>query len=236
VKNLAVLFLAVFLVSSAAAQSPSPHQAAAEAPAPAAIPATAQTPAVVPAPATALPAAVVPAPAPVKPPASNLALIQAKPERRWLFPKDAIRGYIDFAIAPPHNEPDLGRCEPFIDPCRAFARYVLSGYVEFQPFARGPLKHFYSFFEPRSWFGNTLPQRDYNWSGNPLAIERIVGMGIELPKNFEFRLTNHAVTSFGEYANKLSITDGGPDKPLGRYSTVGVRWYFGGYGRRSGSW
>ena len=41
---------------------------------------------------------------------------------------------------------------------------------------------------------------------------------------------------FGQYANKLSITDGGPDKHLGRYSTVGVRWYFGGYGRRSGSW
>ncbi|MGH9704431.1 MAG: hypothetical protein ACRD4K_13735 [Candidatus Acidiferrales bacterium] len=230
-KNLAVLLLAVYFASSAAAQAPAPHAAAADALPPATATATTQTPAVVPAPATAVPSAVI-----ATPPANKLALIQAKPERRWLFPKDAIRGYIDFAIAPPHNEPDLGRCEPFIDPCRAFARYVLSGYVEFQPFARGPLKHFYSFFEPRSWFGSTLPQRDYTWGGNPIAIERIIGMGIELPKNFEFRLTNHAVTSFGQYSSKLSITDGGPDKPLGRYSTVGVRWYFGGYGRRTGSW
>ena len=228
-KNFAVLFLIFLCVSGVAAQAQTPAKATADTTS--AVTAAAQSPTPVPAPAAAVPAAVLvaPVPAPIKP-------ASPAPERRWLFPKDSVRGYVDFAIAPPHNEPDLGRCEPFIDPCRAFARYVLSGYVEFQPFARGPLKHFYSFFEPRAWFGNTLPQRDYTWSGNPIALERIVGMGIELPKNFEFRLTNHAVTSFGEYANKLSITDGGPDKPLGRYSTVGVRWYFGGYGRRSGSW
>ena len=219
-KNSAVLFVAFLFVSYIPAQAQTPPKATAETTS--AVTSVTQAPTPVPAPAAEAPAAVKP--------------VSPAPERRWLFPKDFVRGYVDFAIAPPHNEPDLGRCEPFIDPCRAFARYVLSGYVEFQPFARGPLKHFYSFFEPRAWFGNTLPQRDYTWGGNPIALERIVGMGIELPKNFEFRLTNHAVTSFGQYANKLSITDGGPDKPLGRYSTVGVRWYFGGYGRRSGSW
>ncbi len=228
-KNIAILFLAFLLISCAAAQAQAPPAAATGATKPATT--AAQAPAPVPASAGSVPAAVI-----ITSPSSKLSTSPAAPERRWLFPKDAVRGYIDFAIAPPHNEPDLGRCEPFIDPCRAFARYVLSGYVEFQPFARGPLKHFYSFFEPRAWFGSTLPQRDYTWGGNPIAIERILGMGIELPKNFEFRLTNHAVTSFGQYSNKLSITDGGPDKPLGRYSTVGVRWYFGGYGRRTGSW
>jgi hypothetical protein len=228
-KNIAVLSLAYLFVSSVAAQTQPPPAAAATTPA--TTTAATQDPA-----PTAVPTAPVPAPVTVTPPSRTISTSPATPERRWLFPKDALRGYIDFAIAPPHNEPDLGRCEPFIDPCRAFARYVLSGYVEFQPFARGPLKHFYSFFEPRAWFGSTLPQRDYTWGGNPIALERILGMGIELPKNFEFRLTNHAVTSFGQYSNKLSITDGGPDKPLGRYSTVGVRWYFGGYGRRTGSW
>lgn len=153
----------------------------------------------------------------------------------WLFPKDFVRGYIDLAVAPPHNEPDLGRCN-FVNPCTAFARYVLSGYVEFQPFARGPLKHFYAFFQPTTWFGNNLPQHEYTAAATPLAIERIVGMGIELPKNFELRLTNHKVTSFGKYANTLSPTDSGPDKPLGIYTTIGVRWYFGGWGRRTHSW
>jgi hypothetical protein len=153
----------------------------------------------------------------------------------FLFPKDFIRGYIDFAVAPPHNEPDLGRCN-FVNPCTAFARYVLSGYVEFQPFARGPLKHFYGFFEPRTFFGNNLPQHEYTAAATPIAMERIMGVGIEFPKNFEFRLTHHKVTSFGKYSHVLSPTDSGPDKPLGTYATVGVRWYFGGYGRRTHSW
>jgi hypothetical protein len=160
----------------------------------------------------------------------------APAEQPWLFPKDFVRGYADFAIAPPHNEPDLGRCNQFGPSCRAFARYVLSGYVEFQPFGRGPLKHVYAFFEPRSWFGSTLPQHDYTWGRDPIALERIIGFAIELPKNFEFRVTNHAVTSFGIYSKSLGPTDSGPDKPLGINTTLGVRWYFGGYGHRSHSW
>lgn len=153
----------------------------------------------------------------------------------WLFPKDFLRGYIDLAVAPPHNEPDLGRCR-LNQPCTAFARYVLSGYVEFQPFSRGPLKHFYAFFQPNTYFGNNSPQHEYTPAVTPLAMERIVGMGIELPRNFELRLTNHRTTSFGRYSKTLSPTDSGPDKPLGIYTTVSVRWYFGGWGRRTHSW
>ncbi len=29
---------------------------------------------------------------------------------RKLFPKDWVSGFVDFAVAPPHNEPDLNRC------------------------------------------------------------------------------------------------------------------------------
>ena len=32
------------------------------------------------------------------------------PEGRLLFPHNWVRGYVDFSFAPPHNEPDLGRC------------------------------------------------------------------------------------------------------------------------------
>src|ERR1700737_3884536 len=32
------------------------------------------------------------------------------PEGRTLFPHNWLRGYVDFSFAPPHNEPDLGRC------------------------------------------------------------------------------------------------------------------------------
>ncbi len=154
----------------------------------------------------------------------------------WFFPKDWVRGYLDFAVAPPHNEPDLGRCNSQGPPCTAFARYVLSGYIEVQPFGRGPLKHLYAFAEPRAWFGKNIPQTLYTWSWQPLALERVIGLGYELPKNFELRLTNHAVSAFGQFNHSLGPTDAGPGSPLGLYTTASVRWYFGGYGRRTHSW
>jgi hypothetical protein len=158
------------------------------------------------------------------------------PSESLLFPKDFLRGYIDFAVAPPHNEPDLGRCNTFPPTCTAFARYVLSGYVEFQPFGRRPLKHFFAFFEPHAYFGNNIPQKSYTASMQPIALERTIGVGLELPKNFEVRLTGHRVTSFGKFSHSLGPTDSGPDKPLGIYNTISVRWNFGGYGRRTHSW
>src|SRR5690348_1649186 len=41
-----------------------------------------------------------------------------------LFGKGFIRGYADFELAPPHNEPDLGRCNQPQPTCSAFARYM----------------------------------------------------------------------------------------------------------------
>ena len=154
-----------------------------------------------------------------------------------LFGKGFIRGYADFELAPPHNEPDLGRCNQPQPTCSAFARYMASGYLEFQPFARTPLRHAYVFFAPRFFFGDTVPQVSYTYSMAPLAWERLLGLAIALPKHFELRISNHNVQSFSPFDKSLGAFDSGPNKePLGIYNTVGIRWYFGGYGRSSSSW
>ncbi|HXT86148.1 MAG TPA: hypothetical protein VN745_03915 [Verrucomicrobiae bacterium] len=154
-----------------------------------------------------------------------------------LFGKGFIRGYADFELAPPHNEPDLGRCNQPQPTCSAFARYMASGYIEFQPFARTPLRHAYVFFAPRFFFGDTVPQVSYTYSMAPLAWERLLGLAIALPKHFELRISNHNVQSFSPFDKSLGAFDSGPNKePLGIYNTVGIRWYFGGYGRSSSSW
>lgn len=165
--------------------------------------------------------------------------LQSQPPARrtsWLFPKNFIRGYTEFAVAPPHNEPDLGRCGQ-TNTCSAFARWILGGYIEIQPFARTPLKHVYFFYEPRFFFGDNIPQVRYTASFNPLAMERTLGAAIELPKHLELRITNHGVTSFDPFDRVLGPDDSGPDKePLGIYNTIGVRWYFGGYGHQASPW
>ncbi len=154
-----------------------------------------------------------------------------------LFGKGFLRGYADFELAPPHNEPDLGRCNQPQPNCSAFARYMASGYIEFQPFARTPLRHAYVFFAPRFFFGDNIPQVNYTYSASPLAWERLLGLAIALPKHFELRITNHNVQSFSPFDKSLGAFDSGPNKePLGIYNTVGIRWYFGGYGRTSSSW
>lgn len=154
-----------------------------------------------------------------------------------LFGKNFLRGYGDFELAPPHNEPDLGRCNQPQPTCSAFARYIVAGYLEFQPFARTPLRHAYFFFEPRFFFGKTIPQVDYTYSMQPLAWERTLGLAIAFPKHFELRITNHGVTSFSPFDKSLGTFDSGPNKePLGIYNTVGVRWYFGGYDHSSSTW
>lgn len=154
-----------------------------------------------------------------------------------LLGKGFLRGYADFELAPPHNEPDLGRCNQPQPTCSAFARYMASGYIEFQPFARTPLRHAYVFFAPRFFFGDTVPQVSYTYSMAPLAWERLLGLAIALPKHFELRISNHNVQSFSPFDKSLGAFDSGPNKePLGIYNTVGIRWYFGGYGRTSSSW
>ncbi len=153
---------------------------------------------------------------------------------RILFPKDFARGFVDFSVAPSHNEPDLGRCAGPFGPhtrCTAFARYVWSGYVEIQPIGRGALRHVFLFLEPKFFFGKNIPQFHYSASSAPIAFERAVGVGLELPKNFELRVAQHQVDWLGRFSKRLGPGDLGTGGPYGLNATVHVRWYFGGWGR-----
>jgi hypothetical protein len=164
----------------------------------------------------------------------------AAPESRTFFPKNWIRGYADFAVAPSHNEPDLGRCA-FPQPasaggsastCTAYARYLFTGYIEFQPLGRTPARHLFIFIEPRMSFGRNIPQLTYSASMEPIAFDRSVGIGFQLPKNFELRATQHQVDYLGRYAKSLGPADLHTNGPYGLYATFGVRWSFGGYGHQ----
>jgi hypothetical protein len=166
------------------------------------------------------------------------------PPGRLLFPHNWVRGYADFEIAPSHNEPDLGRCSQSQavivaagganSPCNAYARYLLGGYMEIQPFGRTFARHVFVFFTPNFSFGNNVPQFKYTASMAGIAFERAVGVAVELPKNFEIRITQHQVDWLGKYKNNVGGPVGldlGTAGPYGLYSTIGARWYFGGYGR-----
>jgi hypothetical protein len=158
---------------------------------------------------------------------------------RKIFPKDWVSGFVDFAVAPRHNEPDLNRCASWAGadggaqaPCSAFARYVGSGYMELRPVGRGPFRRLFGFFEPRAFMGNNVPQFLYTDSMSPIALERTQGLGVSVTRNLELRLTTHRVDWLGKYRYNLGPADLGKNGPLSVYTTVSARWYFGGYGRR----
>ena len=163
------------------------------------------------------------------------------PEGRFLFPHNWIRGYVDFSVAPPRNEPDLGRCSPSgaviaaaggaNSTCNAYARYLLGGYLEIQPFGKTFARHLFLFLTPTFSFGNNVPQYKYTASMAGIAYERAIGFGFELPKNFEIRVTQHQVDWLGKYNHNLGIADLGLAGPYGLYTTIGARYSFGGYGR-----
>jgi len=154
---------------------------------------------------------------------------------RLFLPRDMFWGYGQFDLAPPHNEidPNLCRADAGItggvnDPCNAFARYMLSGYVEARPFGRTQLRRLFLFGEPRFLFGKNLPQTLYTWSFDAIGLENSWGGGVYLSKGFEMRVTQHFLfTRFGARDRNLGSADLGPNGPWGRYTTIGVRKYFG---------
>ncbi len=159
---------------------------------------------------------------------------------RTFFPRNWVRGYTDFSVAPSHNEPDLGRCM-FPQPasaggtastCTAYARYLYSGYIEFQPVGRTLARHFFLFFEPKFSFGRNIPQLTYTASMRPIAYDRSIGIGFQLPRNFELRATQHQVDWLGRYSQSLGAADLHTNGSYGLFATFGVRWSFGGYGRQ----
>ena len=160
------------------------------------------------------------------------------PGDRTLFPSHWIRGYVDLDVAPPTNEPDLGRCSASTGqfgganaPCAAFARYLFGGYVELQPFGRSQLRRVFLFYTPRFSFGNNVPQISYTAAITPIAADQALGIGIQLPRNFEFRAEGHQVQWLGRYRKDLGPADLHGVGPYGGYATVGMRWNFGGWGR-----
>ncbi len=154
---------------------------------------------------------------------------------RMFLPRDTFWGYGQFDLAPPHNEidPNICRADAGIsggvsDPCNAFARYMISGYIEAHPFGRGQFRRFFLFGEPRFLFGKNLPQTLYTWSMAAIGLENSWGGGLYLGKGFEMRVTQHFLfTRFGARDRNLGGADLGPNGPWGRYNTIGVRKYFG---------
>jgi hypothetical protein len=156
-----------------------------------------------------------------------------------IFPKNWVSGFVDFAVAPPHNEPNLNRCSSAAGAsgdaatgCAAFARYVGSSYVEFRPFGAGLAHRIFVFVEPHAYLGRNVPQVYYTNAMNPIALERTEGFGVTVSHNLEFRVTNHRVDWLGHYTGNLGTADLGKDGPLSVYTAVSARWYFGGYRRR----
>jgi hypothetical protein len=166
-------------------------------------------------------------------------LVQEISTDRRIFPKNWVSGYFDFAVAPPHNEPDLNRCSSATGSiaganaaCAAFARYVGSGFIEFRPVGRGILHRAFIFVEPNAYMGRNVPQFQYTNSMTAIALERTEGIGINVRRDLELRVTNHRVDWLGHYAQNLGVTDLGKSGPLSTYTTFSARWYFGGYRRR----
>jgi hypothetical protein len=191
---------------------------------------------------TILLAAANPAFAQMQPNSPPAAVAPAKPLATGhgilLPPREMLRGFTDFEYAPPTNEPDLGRCLASTGaygganaPCADFARYMLSGYLEVQPFGRTPLRRLYFFAQPRFSFGATAPQISYPQTFAPIACESLMGVGVELSRSFELRVVRHDVYWMGRYTGYLGPADLGTAGPYGKYATVGVRWKFGSVSR-----
>ena len=156
-------------------------------------------------------------------------------EERKFFPRDTFWGYAQFDFAGPHNEIDPNICIADSGnfggknaPCNAFARYMLSGYIEMRPFGQGVFRRVMFFGEPKLFFGKNVPQTLYTYSFDAIGVDRSWGFGVSLGKGFELRATQHFLFKrFGARDTYLGPADLGPNGPYGRYNTIGVRKYFG---------
>ena len=154
---------------------------------------------------------------------------------RMFLPRDTFWGYAQFEIAPPHNEIDPNLCASNAGtyggtnaPCSLFARYMLSGLLEVRPFGKGQLRRFMLWGEPAFLFGRNIPRTLYTWSFDAIGVEHSWGVGIYLPKGFEFRVTQHFMFDrLGARNTNLGPADLGSNGPWGRYNSIGVRKYFG---------
>jgi hypothetical protein len=159
---------------------------------------------------------------------------KAGPQERWFFPqRNWIYGFVEFDIAPPHNEPDPNLCAPNAAAygganslCDAFARYVMQGQVEIRPFGKSFLRRIKFFAMPTFLFGKSVPQFLYTWSMDPIGWERQWGASVYLGQRVELRVTQHFMF---ESIGTRDLGPGylGPNGPWGRSTLIGVRKYFG---------
>ncbi len=151
------------------------------------------------------------------------------------FPKTGTGDGREFDLAPPHNEIDPNLCAANAGnyggvnaQCNAFARYQLSGTIEIRPIGRTIARRLNFFFDPNFLFGKNVPQTLYTWSWDGIGMEYKWGVGIDLPKRFEFRFTQHPnIARFGSRDQPLGPAWLGPNGPWGQYNTIGIRKYFG---------
>jgi hypothetical protein len=156
-------------------------------------------------------------------------------QQRMFFPRDTFWGYVQFDIAPPHNEIDPNLCAANAGsyggvnaPCSEFGRYMFSGLLEVRPCGRGPCRRFMLFGEPSFLFGKNIPKTLYTWSFDAIGIERSWGAAIYLGKGFELRVTQHFLFDrLGARNTNLGAADLGNNGPWGRYNSIGLRKYFG---------
>ena len=156
------------------------------------------------------------------------------PNERWWLPKgNWIYGYVEFDIAPEHNEPDPNLCAANSGDfgganatCNAFARYLIPAEVYVRPFGKTALRRLKIFYDGNFIFGKNVPQYLYTWSMEGIGWERAWGGDIYLGKRFDLRLTQHLLLQ-NFRSNPLGPGYLGPNGPWGRYFTIGVRKYFG---------
>src|SRR5581483_4217286 len=123
---------------------------------------------------------------------------------RLFFPKNWYWGWAQFG----------GRNAP----CSAFARYQISGNLELHPIGRTVARRLMVFYEPNFLFGNNLPQVRYTWSWTGIGMEVKWGVGLDLPKRFQFRYTNHpTIVRFGSRDQPLGGAWLGANGPWGQY-------------------
>lgn len=153
---------------------------------------------------------------------------------RWFFPTGWIYGYGQFDLAPPHNEPDPNLCAAnsgqyggVNSQCTAFARYLLGGHFVIHPFGRSFLQHLKFEYTPTMAFGKSVPQYLYTWSWQWIGMEQSWSAAVDLPKGFDFRMTQHFLFVQGDASKGPAYL--GPNGPWGRYTTIGVRKTFGTY-------
>lgn len=156
------------------------------------------------------------------------------PKDRMFFPKGWLYGWGQFDFAPPHNEPDPNLCAPNSgdfggkdSQCTAFSRYQLIGHLVFHPFGRTFLHTLKFEWDPNLNFGKNVPQTLYTWSWQWIGMEHSWVVGVDLPKGFDFRVTQHFLFVQGNASKGPAYL--GPNGPWGRYTTIGVRKTFGTY-------